>query len=115
MPMRSMIRAGLSSGLVWALLVLGAVAFFQWSSLPSAVPQGKDTHLSTEGARLRAERAGDRYVIHVGEAPLHLYPPGRPAFLAPPWKLGGGRYGGVALRWRTALEDRVPRGGAGAW
>ncbi|MEI6357275.1 MAG: hypothetical protein WCP53_09250 [Verrucomicrobiota bacterium] len=105
-----MIRTILSSGLVWALLVLVAVAFFQWWALPSATPQGKDTHLSTEGVRSRAERAGDRHVIHVGEALLSLYPPGRPAFLAPPWKLAG-----AAFRWRTALEDPVPGGGAGVW
>ena len=87
-----MIRAALSSGRAWPLLVLVAVASFQWWALPSATPQGKDTNLYIEGARSLAEGAGYRHVIHVGEPPLRLYPPGQSAFLALPWKLGGGQF-----------------------
>ncbi len=103
-----MIRAFLSSGRAWPLLVLVAVAFFQWWALPSATPQGKDTNLYIEGARSLAEGAGYRHVIHVGEPPLRLYPPGQSAFLALPWKLGGGQfpenYPAMALaEWAAAM------------
>lgn len=87
-----MIRSVLSSGRAWPLLVLLAVAFFQWWALPSATPQGKDTNLYIEGARSLAEGAGYRHVIHVGGPPLRLYPPGQSIFLALPWKLGGGQF-----------------------
>ena len=108
MPMRSMVRAVLSSGRAWPLLVLVAVAIFQWWALPSATPQGKDTNLYIEGARSLAEGAGYRHVIHVGEPPLRLYPPGQSVFLALPWKLGGGQfpenYRAMALaEWAAAM------------
>ncbi len=74
-------------GIAWIFVVL-----IQVSSLPQVTSAGKDTTYYVEGAKAFAEGRGYRHVLHVGEPPIRLYPPGQSAFLSLGWRAGGGTF-----------------------
>lgn len=76
--------------LLWSAWIF--VVLIQVISLPDVTSAGKDTTYYVEGAKAFAEGRGYNHVLHVGEPPIRLYPPGQSAFLSLGWRAGGGTF-----------------------